>query len=100
MRMQLVMVLNTTIGSVLVLHLQVHLFPSQAVDAMADAKILLNSYERLPTSLTYSRETHSFVFFSLRPKEQQPSGTCNMSRINTVYLNYYLTTHSMLAAIT
>ena len=89
-------------------------FPSQAVDLMADAKILLNGYERFTIRpQTYFRLVQPYQHhtripekliylysFSLRPEEQQPSGTCNMSRIDTVYLNYDLTPHSMLAAIT
>jgi Major capsid protein N-terminus/Large eukaryotic DNA virus major capsid protein len=88
--------------------------PSQAVDLMADAKILLNGYERftvrpqtyfrlvqpyqhhtrIPDKLIYSYS------FALRPEEQQPSGTCNMSRIDTVYLNIDLTPINMLMNLT
>ena len=89
-------------------------YPSQCVDLMADAKILLNGYERFTIRpQTYFRlvqpyqhhtripEKHIYLYsFSLRPEEPQPSGTCNMSRIDTVYLNYDLTPYSMLNAIT
>ena len=80
-------------------------YPSQCVDLMADAKILLNGYERFTIRpQTYFRlvqpyqhhtripDKHIYLYsFSIRPEEQQPSGTCNMSRIDTVYLNYDLT---------
>jgi len=88
--------------------------PSQAVDLMADAKILLNGYERFTVRpQTYFRlvqpyqhhtripEKHIYLYsFSLKPEEQQPSGTCNMSRIDTVYMNYDLTPISMLQTLT
>lgn len=88
--------------------------PSQAVDLLADAKILLNGYERFTIRpQTYFRlvqpyqhhtripEKQIYVYsFSLKPEEQQPSGTCNMSRIDTVYLNFDLTPAAMLAAMT
>ena len=88
--------------------------PSEAVDLMADAKILLNGYERFTIRpQTYFRLVQPYQHhtripekliylysFSLRPEEQQPSGTCNMSRIDTVYLNYDLTPIAMLAQVT
>ena len=88
--------------------------PSQAVDLMADAKILLNGYERFTVRpQTYFRLVQPFQHhtripdkliytysFALRPEEQQPSGTCNMSRIDTVYLNLDLTPINMLMGMT
>ena len=88
--------------------------PSHAVDLMADAKILLNGYERFTIRpQTYFRLVQPYQHhtripekliylysFSLRPEEQQPSGTCNMSRIDTVYLNYDLTPYQSLQAVT
>ena len=88
--------------------------PSQAVDLMADAKILLNGYERFTIRpQTYFRLVQPYQHhtripekliylysFSLKPEEQQPSGTCNMSRIDTVYLNFDLTPAAMLSALT
>ena len=88
--------------------------PSHAVDLMADAKILLNGYERFTIRpQTYFRLVQPYQHhtripdkmiylysFSLRPEEQQPSGTCNMSRIDTVYLNYDLTPCSSLTSVT
>ena len=81
---------------------------------MADAKILLNGYERFTIRpQTYFRlvqpyqhhtrvpDKHIYLYsFSLRPEEQQPSGTCNMSRIDTVYLNFDLTSWQSLAEVT
>ena len=89
-------------------------WPSHCVDLMADAKILLNGYERFTIRpQTYFRlvqpyQHHTRVpekliylySFSLRPEEQQPSGTCNMSRIDTVYLNFDLTPASLLTPLT
>ena len=89
-------------------------FPSQCCDLMADAKILLNGYERFTIRpQTYFRlvqpyqhhtrvpDKHIYLYsFSLRPEEQQPSGTCNMSRIDTVYLNFDLTSWQSLAEVT
>lgn len=88
--------------------------PSQAIDLMADAKILLNGYERFTIRpQTYFRLVQPYQHhtripekliylysFALKPEEQQPSGTCNMSRIDTVYLNFDLTPAAMLNAIT
>jgi hypothetical protein len=81
---------------------------------MADAKILLNSYERFTIRpQTYLRLVQPYQHhkripekliylysFSLKPEEQQPSGTCNMSRIDTVYLNFDLTPAAMLNLLT
>jgi hypothetical protein len=87
--------------------------PTHAVDLMADARILLNGYERFTVRpQTYFRlvqpyqhhsripDKHIYVYsFALRPEEFQPSGTCNFSRIDTVQLVYDFTSLSTLQAI-
>jgi hypothetical protein len=79
--------------------------PSNAVDLMADAKILLNGHDRFQVRpQTYFRlvqpyqhhtripEKHIYVYsFGLRPEEHQPSGTCNFSRIDNAQLVFDLT---------
>lgn len=89
-------------------------YPLQSVDLMADAKILLNGHERFTVRpQTYFRlvqpfqhhtripDKHIYVYsFALRPEEPQPSGTCNFSRIDTVYLNYDIVNWQLLQNIT
>ena len=84
--------------------------PSNAVDLMADAKILLNGHDRFQIRpQTYFRlvqpyqhhtripEKHIYVYsFGLRPEEHQPSGTCNFSRIDNAQLVFDLTNISAL----
>jgi hypothetical protein len=79
--------------------------PSDAVDLMADAKILLNGHDRFQTRpQTYFRlvqpfqhhtripDKHIYIYsFGLRPEEHQPSGTCNFSRIDNAQLVVDLT---------
>jgi hypothetical protein len=79
--------------------------PSDAVDLMADAKILLNGHDRFQTRpQTYFRlvqpyqhhtripDKHIYIYsFGLRPEEHQPSGTCNFSRIDNAQLVIDLT---------
>ena len=79
--------------------------PSDAVDLMSDALIMLNGHERFQVrAQTYFRlvqpwQVHTripdnFIYlysFGLRPEEHQPSGTCNMSRIDNAQLKYDLT---------
>jgi len=79
--------------------------PSNAVDLMADAKILLNGHDRFQIRpQTYFRlvqpyqhhtripDKHIYVYsFGLRPEEHQPSGTCNFSRIDNAQLVFDLT---------
>lgn len=74
--------------------------PSDAVDLMADAVIVLNGHERFaPRPQTYFRlvqpyqhhtripEKHIYLYsFGIRPEEHQPSGTVNMSRIDNATL--------------
>jgi hypothetical protein len=86
--------------------------PSNAVDLMADAKILLNGHDRFAVRpQTYFRlvqpwechtripEKHIYVYsFGLRPEEHQPSGTCNMSRIDNAQLVFDLTNPAQLPA--
>jgi hypothetical protein len=84
-----------------------------SVDLMADAKILLNGYERFTIRpQTYFRlvqpwqhhtripDKHIYLYsFAIRPEEHQPSGTCNFSRIDTVQLVYDLTNLAVLSAM-
>ncbi len=84
--------------------------PSNAVDLMSSALIMLNGHERFaPRPQTYFRlvqpyECHTripddFIYlysFGLRPEEHQPSGTVNMSRIDNAQLKFDLTNTSML----
>jgi hypothetical protein len=79
--------------------------PSDAVDLMADAKILLNGHDRFAARpQTYFRlvqpyqchtripSKHIYLYsFGLRPEEHQPSGTCNFSRIDNAQLLMDLT---------
>ena len=84
--------------------------PSNAVDLMADAKILLNGHDRFAVRpQTYFRlvqpyqhhtripDKHIYLYsFGLRPEEHQPSGTCNFSRIDNAQLVFDLTNPSQL----
>jgi len=84
--------------------------PSDAVDLMADALIVLNGHERFAVRpQTYFRlvqpyQCHTripdnFIYlysFGLRPEEHQPSGTLNMSRIDNSQLKYTLTNLALL----
>ena len=86
--------------------------PSDAVDLMADAKILLNGHDRFAARpQTYFRlvqpyqchtripEKHIYLYaFGLRPEEHQPSGTCNFSRIDNAQLVFDLTNTANLPA--
>jgi hypothetical protein len=87
--------------------------PSNAVDLMADAKILLNGHDRFQVRpQTYFRlvqpyqshtripDKHIYVYaFGLRPEEHQPSGTCNFSRIDNAQLVFDLTNIANLANV-
>jgi YHS domain-containing protein len=67
-------------------------------------KLILNGTERFKerpgeyfrTVQSYTYHTtvpFNFIYhysFALRPEDQQPSGTCNFSRIDTAQLNFYL----------
>ena len=45
-------------------------------------------HERVPTDKTTGESKHINVYsFALKPEEHQPSGTCNMSRIDNATLN-------------
>lgn len=86
--------------------------PSEAVDLMSSAKIMLNGHDRFSTRpQTYFRlvqpyqhhtrvpEKHIYLYsFGIRPEEHQPSGTVNMSRIDNAQLNYDLTNIANLPA--
>lgn len=86
--------------------------PSNAVDLMADALILLNGHERFAVRpQTYFRlvqpyQSHTripdnFIYlysFGLRPEEHQPSGTVNMSRIDNAQLKFDMTNVANLPA--
>lgn len=86
--------------------------PSDAVDLLADATILLNGHERFAIRpQTYFRlvqpyqchtripNKHIYVYaFGLRPEEHQPSGTCNFSRIDNAQLVFDLTDTANLPA--
>ena len=86
--------------------------PSNAVDLLNNAKIMLNGHERFaerPQSYfrlvqPYQHHTripnkHIYVYsFGLRPEEHQPSGTCNFSRIDNAHLNFNLTDTANLPA--
>ncbi len=79
--------------------------PSDSVDLMESAKILLNGHDRFAERpQTYFRlvqpyqchtripSKHIYVYsFGLRPEEHQPSGTCNFSRIDNAQLQVALT---------
>ena len=79
--------------------------PSNAVDLMSDALIMLNGHDRFNVRpQTYFRlvqpyqhhtripEKHIYVYsFGIRPEEHQPSGTVNMSRIDNAKLKLDLT---------
>ncbi len=87
--------------------------PSDAVDLMSDALIMLNGHERFAVRpQTYFRlvqpyECHTripdnFIYlysFGLRPEEHQPSGTVNMSRIDNAQLKFDLTSANYLPPI-
>jgi hypothetical protein len=80
-------------------------YPTDAVDLMESAKILLNGHDRFAARpQTYFRlvqpyqchtripSKHIYVYsFGLRPEEHQPSGTCNFSRIDNAQLVVELT---------
>lgn len=86
--------------------------PSSAVDLMQDAVIILNGHERFAVRpQTYFRlvqpyqhhtripDKHIYLYsFGIRPEEHQPSGTVNMSRIDTAQLKYNLTNTANLPA--
>lgn len=86
--------------------------PSNSVDLMQDAVITLNSHERFAQRpQTYFRlvqpyQSHTripdnFIYlysFGLRPEEHQPSGTVNMSRIDTAVLRFDMTSVANLPA--
>lgn len=79
--------------------------PNRALDLLQDAKLVLNGTDRISTRpQTYFRlvqpyqhleripSKNIYIYsFGLRPIEWQPSGTCNMSRLDTVQLLYNLT---------
>ncbi len=79
--------------------------PDQALDLLQDAKLVLNGTDRFSVRpQTYFRLVQPYQHleripskniymysFALRPLEWQPSGTCNMSRLDTVQLQYNLT---------
>lgn len=85
---------------------------SHAVDLMAKATLVLNNHDRFverPQSYFrlvqphdfHTRIPDNFIYlysFGLRPEEYQPSGTINMSRIDSAYLKYDLTNVSNLPA--
>lgn len=78
--------------------------PDQALDLLQDAKLVLNGTDRFSVRpQTYFRLVQPYQHmsripskniyqyaFGLRPEEWQPSGTCNMSRLDTVTLHYNL----------
>ena len=86
--------------------------PSNAVDLMADALIMLNGHDRFAIRpQTYFRlvqpyQSHTripdnFIYlysFGIRPEEHQPSGTVNMSRIDNAQLKFDLTNVANLPA--
>jgi hypothetical protein len=79
--------------------------PDLALDLLQDAKLVLNGTDRFAVRpQTYFRLVQPYEWldripnkniymysFALRPVEWQPSGTCNMSRLDTVQLQYNLT---------
>ena len=76
---------------------------------VASAKLQLNGHDRLSErggeywNLVMPYQHHENVpsrginvySFALKPEEHQPSGTCNMSRIDNVTLNLTLTNHTV-----
>jgi len=86
--------------------------PSDAVDLMSDALIMLNGHDRFTVRpQTYFRlvqpyqhhtripDKHIYVYsFGIRPEEHQPSGTVNMSRIDNAQLKFDLTNTASLPA--
>ncbi len=79
--------------------------PELALDLLQDAKLVLNGTDRMSVRpQTYFRlvqpyqhldripNKNIYIYsFGLKPIEWQPSGTCNMSRLDQVYLIYNLT---------
>ncbi len=86
--------------------------PSNAVDLMSDALIMLNGHDRFQVRpQTYFRlvqpyqhhtripDKHIYLYsFGIRPEEHQPSGTVNMSRIDNAQLKFDLTNAANLPA--
>lgn len=81
-------------------------YPQQGKNPVASAKIQLNGHDRFTEregryfNLVQPFQHHENVpankginmySFALKPEEHQPSGTCNMSRIDTATLNLQLT---------
>jgi hypothetical protein len=73
-------------------------------DTIQTAKLLFNGHDRMKErDALYFRDVQSFVHhtrspskaiymysFAIKPEEHQPSGTCNMSRLDSVILNLTL----------
>lgn len=86
--------------------------PSDSIDLMSAAVIMLNSHERFAVRpQTYFRQVQpyqhhtripdNFIYvysFGIRPEEYQPSGTVNMSRIDNAQLKFDMTSVANLPA--
>jgi hypothetical protein len=83
---------------------------SAGANPVAVAKLQLNGHDRMQErdglyhSVVQPYQHHENVpstgvnmySFALKPEEHQPSGTCNMSRIDNAYLNLSLTNKAVL----
>src|SRR4029079_12190906 len=83
-------------------------------DPMVDAKLLLNGHDRFTTRLAgyfnlvqpYNHHTRGpstgiYVYsFSIKPEEHQPSGTCNMSRIDNATRQLTMATNATIKLYT
>jgi hypothetical protein len=55
-----------------------------------DAQFIMQNKDNTNSAVSHIQAYNQYVYmysFALKPAEYQPSGTCNMSRIDSVYLN-------------